>query len=181
MNGKDSILFSHKNDEYETPQWLFDLLDKEFHFECDAAATLKNTKCKWCFGEDYAGEKEDSIIIDWVNTLFQEGLMQTYCKKFFLNPPYSKIGAFIKKAYEESQKGAIVVCLIPSRTDTKYWHDYVMKSQEIRFVKGRLKFSNEKNSAPFPSCIVIFDHKLWQGNSYPWIGETIKTPIIKKD
>ncbi|MEH7246485.1 DNA N-6-adenine-methyltransferase [Neobacillus niacini] len=61
-----------------------------------------------------------------------------------------------RKAFEESSKGATVVCLIPARTDTKYWHDYVMKADEIRFVKGRLKFGGSKNSAPFPSAVVVF-------------------------
>jgi site-specific DNA-methyltransferase (adenine-specific) len=177
MNGKDSILFSHKNDKYETPRWLFDLLDEEFHFYVDAAATKENSLCELYMSDS----EEQSDKYKYIGNALTKTDWTPRCFSFWLNPPYSQIGKFIKKAYEESQKGAIVVCLIPSRTDTKYWHDYVMKSQEIRFVKGRLKFSNEKNSAPFPSCIVIFDHKLWQGNPYPWIGETIKTPIIKKD
>mgnify|MGYP003139136647 CR=1 FL=1 len=74
------------------------------------------------------------------------------------NPPYSKIGEFVKKAYEESLKGCTVVMLIPSRTDTKYWHDYCIYGQ-IRYIKGRLKFGNAKNSAPFPSCIVVFGRR----------------------
>ena len=75
-----------------------------------------------------------------------------------MNPPYGReVGVWIEKAYKESLKGAIVVCLIPSRTDTKYWHDYCMKANEIRFIKGRLKFGDSKNSAPFPSAIVIFN------------------------
>lgn len=76
-----------------------------------------------------------------------------------MNPPYGRaIGDWLKKAYEESkQPNTKVVCLIPSRTDTKYWHDYCMKASEIRLVKGRLKFGDSKNSAPFPSALVIFD------------------------
>jgi len=167
MNGKDSALFSRKSDEYETPQWLFNQLNEEFHFDCDAAATKNNTKCKWYLGEDYTESKEDSTKIDWIRTLFQDGLTQIYCKSFFLNPPYSKIAQFMKKSYEESLKGAIVVCLIPCRTDTRYWHDYVMMAHEIRLIKGRLKFSNEKNSAPFPSCVVIFDHSKYDKNNDP--------------
>jgi len=163
-NGR-KVMFSHKTDEYQTPQKLFDLLDAEFHFECDAAATSKNTLCKWYLGEDYAGQKENSLIIDWQRTLFQDGLTQNYCKIFFLNPPYSQIGPFIKKAYEESLKGATVVCLIPVRSDTDYWHTFVMRAEEIRFIRHRLKFDLPKelqgedyklNSAPFPSCIVVF-------------------------
>ena len=168
MNVNDcKVMFSHKNDEYQTPQKLFDLLDAEFHFNVHAAANSENTLCKWYLGEDYAGQKENLLIIDWQRTLFQDGLTQNYCKIFFLNPPYSQIGPFIKKAYEESLKGATVVCLIPVRSDTRYWHDYIMKSEEIRFIKGRLKFTlpyelwNDQlkpvtNSAPFPSCIVVF-------------------------
>ena len=77
-----------------------------------------------------------------------------------MNPPYGReVGVWIEKAYNESLKGATVVCLIPSRTDTKYWHDYCMKASEIRFIKGRLKFGDSKNSAPFPSAIVIFNGK----------------------
>lgn len=74
----------------------------------------------------------------------------------FVNPPYSQLKEWCKACYEHSLKGATVVMLIPSRTDTKAWHDYVMKADEIRFIKGRLKFGNSKNSAPFPSAIVIF-------------------------
>jgi hypothetical protein len=78
----------------------------------------------------------------------------------------------MKKAYEESRKGVTVVCVIPVRTDTKYWHDYIMKAWEIRFVKGRLKFGDSKHSAPFPSCVVIFDNK--STNNPPSIMHTIK-------
>ena len=74
-----------------------------------------------------------------------------------MNPPYGRgIGVWLKKAYETSQNESTVVCLIPSRTDTKWWHDYVMQAAEIRFVKGRLKFDGHKNSAPFPSAVVVF-------------------------
>jgi site-specific DNA-methyltransferase (adenine-specific) len=90
-----------------------------------------------------------------------------------MNPPYGKnIIHWVKKAYYESTRGALVVCLIPSRTDTKWWHDYVMKSSEIRLISGRLNFGNQKQSAPFPSCIVIF---------YPEFDNPNKliVPIIK--
>lgn len=179
MNGKDSVMFSKKSDEWETPKWLFDKLDAEFHFDCDAAATGKNHLCEFYLGEDYAGIPEDSTKLDWLNTSFQNGLQQYYCKVFFLNPPYSKIGAFIKKAYEESLNGAIVVCLIPCRTDTRYWHNYVMKAHEIRLIQGRLKFENRAfpswtpdgnhkvSPAPFPSCVVVFDHIKYDKNSDP--------------
>ena len=75
----------------------------------------------------------------------------------FCNPPYSQIKSWVKKAYEESFKpGTIVVLLIPARTDTKYFHDYILNRSEIRFLKGRLRFNNAKDNAPFPSMVVVF-------------------------
>lgn len=92
--------------------------------------------------------KEDGLIQDWSNDV---------C---WMNPPYGKdISLWLKKAYEESLKGAIVVALIPSRTDTRYWSDYCMNAAEIRFIRGRLKFGDSENSAPFPSAIVVFDRR----------------------
>ncbi|MGD7664880.1 DNA N-6-adenine-methyltransferase [Brevibacillus laterosporus] len=77
-------------------------------------------------------------------------------KVCWMNPPYGKeIGKWVKKAFEEASKGATVVCLLPARTDTKWWHEYCMKG-EIRLVKGRLKFGDSNNSAPFPSAVIIF-------------------------
>lgn len=75
----------------------------------------------------------------------------------FVNPPYGReIGRWIKKGFEEWRKGKTVVFLIPSRTDTAWWHDHIMKASEIRYIRGRLKFGDAKNSAPFPSAIAIF-------------------------
>lgn len=85
------------------------------------------------------------------------GLEREWGSRTFVNPPYSDLKNWCKKSYEESLKGKLVVMLIPSRTDTQAWHDYVMKAEEIRFIKGRLKFGNSKNSAPFPSCVVVFN------------------------
>ena len=170
MNGKDTALFSKASDEWSTPQWLFDQLDQEFNFDCDASATLENSLCDIMFTK---GESDALTHHDWCG--YVSGVdADTEVKTFWLNPPYSKIGAFMKKAYAESQKGAVVVCLIPARTDTRYFHDYVMKAQEIRFVKGRLKFGDSKNSAPFPSVIVIFDkNATGYVGGYPRIGKTI--------
>jgi len=189
MNGKDTALFSKASDEWSTPQWLFDMLDREFHFDCDAAATKENAKVAACF--------ED---LDSVPTLEFDWYMKGAWERFWLNPPYSKIGEFMKKAYEESLKGAVVVCLIPSRTDTRYFHDYVMKAQEIRFVKGRLKFYGRikvpgqpkdtpkdqikymmgEAPAPFPSVIVIFKtmtpFDILSHPYGPYIGPTIEQP-----
>jgi len=77
----------------------------------------------------------------------------------FCNPPYSKIKDWVKKCYDEAATGATVVLLIPARTDTRYFHDYIYKQHEIRFIKGRLKFGDSKNSAPFPSMIVVMKEK----------------------
>ncbi len=75
----------------------------------------------------------------------------------YVNPPYGKeLPKWIEKGFEEWKKGKTVVFLIPSRTDTRWWHEYCMKATEIRFIKGRLKFDDQKNSAPFPSAIVVF-------------------------
>jgi site-specific DNA-methyltransferase (adenine-specific) len=78
----------------------------------------------------------------------------------------------MKKAFTESQKGALVVCLVPCRTDTKWWHEWAMKSAEIRLVAGRISFGNVKQSAPFPSCVVIY---------YPELDNPYKlsVPVIK--
>jgi site-specific DNA-methyltransferase (adenine-specific) len=164
MNGKDTALFSKASDEWSTPDFLFEMLDEEFHFNFDAAAQEGN--CKVAF------YSPDSLNGSWNNKEYQ--------RIVWLNPPYSKIGAFMKKAYEESQKGAVVVCLIPARTDTKYWHDYVMKAQELRFVKGRLKFGDSKTGAPFPSVIVIFKtmtpFDILSHPYGPYIGPTIEQP-----
>jgi site-specific DNA-methyltransferase (adenine-specific) len=86
-----------------------------------------------------------------------DGLIDEWGQRSFCNPPYgNQIPRWISKAYEEYLKGKLVVLLIPSRTDTAWWHDYVMKATEIRFIRGRLKFKGATNSAPFPSCIVVF-------------------------
>ena len=136
------LMFSSKDQTWETPLELFNRLDKEFNFTLDPCCTEETAKCK-----KYYTPTENGLIQDWQNEIV------------FMNPPYGReISDWLKKAYEESLKGTLVVCLIPSRTDTKYWHDYCMKASEIRFIKGRLKFGNSKNSAPFPSAIVVFNN-----------------------
>jgi phage N-6-adenine-methyltransferase len=171
MKGHDT-LFSKASDEWGTPQWLFDMLNREFIFDCDAAATLENSLCDIMFTK---GESDALTHHDWCGYVSGEDA-DTPVETFFLNPPHSKIAAFMKKAYEESLKGAVVVCLIPCRTDTRYWHNYVMMAHEIRFVMGRLKFGDSKNSAPFPSCVVIFDHSKYDKNNDP-LFKTLKQPV----
>jgi site-specific DNA-methyltransferase (adenine-specific) len=162
-------------DEWGTPQWLFDLLDQEFHFSLDAAADGENRKCKAYFDKFISG-----LDHEW-----------TRLSATFLNPPYSagNIDRFMAKALKESQKGAVVVCLVPVASDTRWWHDYVMKSQEIRFIKGRVKFigydeqgNQIRNSPTFSSCVAIFDPNYTNptfGN--PRIGKTIEQPKTRKE
>ena len=133
-----------KSSEWATPQDLFDELDQEFNFTLDPCATHENHKC----GRYYT-RAEDGLTQSWSG------------ERVFMNPPYgNEISLWVAKAYTESLQGALVVCLIPSRTDTRYWHDYVMKADEIRFIEGRLRFIGKATeSAPFPSAIVIFQPK----------------------
>ncbi len=130
---------SSKNMEWETPQDFFDGLNKRFHFSIDVCENDKNAKCPVYYTPE------------------QDGLKQPWAGNCWMNPHYGReIGKWIKKAYEESRKWATVVCLIPSRTDTAYWHDYVMKSDKVEFVRERLKFGGATENAPFPNAVVIF-------------------------
>ncbi len=133
-----SGLMSSNSDRWETPQKLFDELNQKYNFEIDVCALPENAKC-----ENYFSPEVD-------------GLKQEWSGACWMNPPYGReIGKWMKKALESSRNGATVVCLVPARTDTAWWHDYAMKG-EIEFIRGRLKFGNSKNSAPFPSAIVVF-------------------------
>ena len=124
--------------EWATPQDFFDELDSLFHFTLDVCATPENAKCP-----NYFTEQQDGLHQSWVGTCW-------------MNPPYGRvIGAWMKKAYESAKAGATVVCLVPSRTDTKWWHEYAAKGI-VEFVRGRLKFGGHKNSAPFPCAVVVF-------------------------
>jgi phage N-6-adenine-methyltransferase len=133
------VHFSSKTTIWETPQNFFDLLNEEFHFDVDVCALPENAKCvKFYTPED------DVLSKKWEGTC--------WC-----NPPYGReIGKWIKKA---SEADATTVMLLPARTDTKWFHDYIYQKAEIRFIKGRLKFGNSKNSAPFPSMVVVFRKK----------------------
>jgi len=129
-----------KTDNHPTPQALFDRLDKEFNFTCDAAASAKNAKCNVFF------------------TRRQNGLTQNWGKHVvFLNPPYGRcIADWAKKAFEASRRGATVVMLVPARTDTAWFHDVALSPRaQVRFVRGRIKFGSAKHAAPFPNVVVI--------------------------
>ena len=137
------VHFSSESNEWGTPQDLYNELDEQYGFTLDPCATKENAKC-----DKYYTKEDDGLLQDWRDEVV------------FMNPPYGReISKWIEKAYTESLHGdCIVVCLIPSRTDTKYWHDFIFsKAHKIMFIKGRLKFSGHKNSAPFPSAIVVFD------------------------
>jgi len=146
-----TVMFSSDSNEWETPKPLFDKLDTEFHFTLDPCATDKNHLCV-----KYFTKADDGLSKPWGN------------HRVFVNPPYGNaIPKWVKKSYEESLRGALVVMLVPARTETRYWHEYCMKG-EIRFIKGRIGFINRTlpsykengkfkiSAAPFPSAIVIF-------------------------
>ena len=138
----NKVIFSSKNDVWSTPQAFFDQLNDEFRFTLDACALQENAKCKQYFTPEING-----LMQDWGG------------HTVFVNPPYGKkIAAWVEKCYHESRKeNTKVVLLIPARTDTVYFHRFIYRNaKEIRFIKGRLKFGDASNSAPFPSMLVIF-------------------------
>ena len=140
-------MMSSNKDSWETPQDFFDKLNNKYHFSFDLAASDDNHKVDY-----YYTTKDDSLSKPW----------HKIAGNLWLNPPYGrKINDWVKKAYEESlikNRGAIVL-LIPARTDTSYWHDYIFGKAEIKFLRGRLKFEvngKSKDAAPFPSALVIY-------------------------
>ena len=138
-----NVHFSSETDMWATPQEFFDKCNEVFNFDLDVCATAENAKCDRFFTEQC------------------DGLSKNWSGVCWMNPPYGRaIGKWMKKAYESSLEGATVVCLVPARTCTRWWHDYAMKG-EILFLKGRLKFGDATNAAPFPSAVVVF--KPWRG------------------
>lgn len=134
------LMFSSKTDEWATPQEFFDSLNAEFNFTLDPCANIHNHKCK-----TYFTKQDNGLLHEWGGY------------KVFCNPPYGRaISEWVKKAYKEHLKGTTVVMLLPARTDTKWFHEYIYGKAEIRFVKGRLKFGGCENAAPFPSMVVIY-------------------------
>ena len=138
----NAVFFSSKTDNWETPPELFKDLDNEFKFTLDPCASKENHKCA-----KYFTKEENGLLQDWSG-------QRVYC-----NPPYGRtVGEWVEKAAKESRKeNTTVVMLLPARTDTKWFHNYIYGCATIRFIRGRLKFGGSKNSAPFPSMIVIFD------------------------
>lgn len=133
------VMFSHDSDEWETPRSLFRMLDKEFGFTLDVCATTGNTTCP-----QYFTKAIDGLRQDWGTNI---------C---WMNPPYSQLRDWLHKAHESSHRGATVVCLTFARTDTRAFHESVAHATEIRFLRGRLRFSNARNTAPAPSCLIIY-------------------------
>jgi phage N-6-adenine-methyltransferase len=131
-------LMTSNTDLWSTPRDFFDDYNAIYQFDVDVCATAENALCA-----KFYSPEEDGLSKEWNDVCW-------------MNPPYGReIGKWMKKAYESSLHGATVVCLVPARTDTAWWHEYAMKG-EITFIRGRLKFGGSKNSAPFPSAVVIF-------------------------
>lgn len=133
-------LYSSKTVEWETPQWLFNELDIRFSFTLDVCATHANAKLA-----RYFTAETDGLVQSW------------HGERCWMNPPYGReIGKWVKKAKEESMQGALVVGLLPVRTESRWWRENVWNYAEVRFIDGRLKFGNALNSAPFGSAIAIW-------------------------
>jgi site-specific DNA-methyltransferase (adenine-specific) len=137
-------LFSSRSEEWGTPWALFEKLHREFNFTLDPCATRDNAKC-----EKYYNVNADGLKQDWSRD------------RVFMNPPYGRqIGDWMRKARQEAGKGALVVCLVHARTDTRWWHENVEgMADEVRFIRGRVKFERGAEPAfcaPFPSAIVIY-------------------------
>jgi len=151
MSSKLNVHFSSRRIDWSTPDDLFADLNAIFHFDLDACACPSNAKCARFYTVD-----EDALSQRWNGTVW-------------MNPPYGRqIGAFMKKAFEESLLGSTVVSLVPSRTDTSWWHRYVKRGQVV-FLRGRLRFGGAETSAPFPSAIVIF----WGGR----LGQAVRPEL----
>ena len=137
---------SSKTDNWATPQDFFDNLNEEFHFTLDPCANEENHKCNLFYTKE-----QDGLTKDWGGHVV------------FCNPPYGKeIADWVRYSYEQSQKpNTTVVMLIPARTDTRYFHDYIYGKAEIRFIKGRLKFGDATTGAPFPSMVVVYRKNNW--------------------
>ena len=142
----NDLMFSSKTCEWATPQDFFDRLNAEFKFTLDPCASAENHKC-----DKYYTKAEDGLIQDWSG------------ETVFCNPPYGReIGRWVCKCFREVFDGKCpcAVMLLPARTDTRWFHDYIYNKAEIRFIPGRLKFNSQKNSAPFPSMVVVFQNEV---------------------
>ena len=136
------VHFSAQTCVWPTPDSLFDKLDAEFGFTLDVCCLPENAKCTKYFTPD------------------DDGLLQNWYGKVWCNPPYgNRIGDWVEKAFRETHNGVTTVMLLPVRTDTRWFHSWVIGQAETRFFKGRLKFGNAENSAPFPSMVIIYNRR----------------------
>lgn len=138
-NKFDEILLSSKKEDWETPKNLFDYFNKIYNFTLDPCSTKENAKCKKFY------TKNDN------------GLSKEWSGSVFVNPPYCrKTKLWVEKAFNEKENCDYIVMLLPCRPDVSYFHDFILNKSRIIFLRGRLKFGNSKNTAPFPSMIVIY-------------------------
>ena len=153
-------MVSSKSNEWATPQDFYDELNDEFGFTLDPCSTDENCKCV----KHYTAT-DNGLLKDWSNEVV------------FMNPPYCGQSAdWIRKAFLESKKGSLVVCLIVSSTDRSYWHDYIFPyAAQIRFVRGRLKFNGVSTTAPFASAVVIFTDKISFENRICFYSKSVST------
>ena len=143
MNESDRAIMSAATDEWETPRELYDMLDSEFHFTVDVASSDENAKCL-----KHYTKTDNGLVQNWAG------------ETVWCNPPYGRqIGDWCKKCFEFSEDGGTAVMLLPARTDTKWFHEYVYGKAEIHFIRGRIKFGGSRWNAPFPSMVVIFKAK----------------------
>lgn len=163
MNNRTwKTLFSSATDKWETPQWFFDKLNAKYGpFDLDVCASAENTKCLEWYGSGGGATYHDGLEVAWSGVIHtpRGTVSGRWLPKCWMNPPYGReIGKWVKKAYEESTKGCLVVALLPARVDTKWFHDWIYgrPNVEVSFLRGRLKFGNAVNSAPFPSMVVVF-------------------------
>lgn len=163
----DSIHHSSSSDEWATPARLFSILDQEFAFTIDVAASPSNTKCK-----RFLTKEEDGLTLDW-------GTEVVWC-----NPPYSDVASWVEKVISATARGATVVLLVASRTDTRWYQTCLRYASEARLLQGKVRFGGARNAAPFPSTVFVFHASLakrWatpdgdsymlprkQRHTYPW-------------
>ena len=136
--------FSNTRTDWATPQFWFDYLNLEFKFTLDPCCYHQTAKCKKHY------------------TLAEDGLSQSWeNERVFMDPPYGRsLRTWMKKAYTEARdNGALVVCFVPARVDTQWWHDFAAKG-EVRFPKSRVRFEGATSGAPFPQAFIIFRPKL---------------------
>lgn len=132
-------LLTSNSDEWTTPRWLFNRLNERFQFTIDVAATRENRLCDAWFDS-----KDDGLSETW------EG------QRVWCNPPYSRIADWAEKFTEAALEADLIVALVPARVDTAWWQDHIAKADFVHFIRGRLRFGDSKNSAPFPSALAFW-------------------------